>query len=384
MGAGADPGIVPALPVDEIVPRPGGLAAGMVGDFIGLEAGRLQDVLGVVEEGRGMVLIRRDQPTAGERPGEGRARLDGQLIGRDVLGPRGQGLAKLGGPGRAGLVGPGIDQVEGQSGKEIGGQGQRPAGGRRVMVATQEGEGGVVKGLHPQGQAIDARGGEVGEAAGLGVGGIGLQADLQIRIGAPQAAGAGDDVGHQLGRGEGGRAAAEEDGHQPPRPGERGLGGEVAEQGGGQVLGFAPPSPGAIDVEAAIGADARALGPAHIEAERRRLSRLKRAALRWAKARARWLMASLAAGSISPKVSSRPSGAKMGSYPKPRSPRPGKTSRPSTRPSTTRAGPSMGQATASAQVKKARASETPRAASRVSTSFMARAKSLSGPAQRAE
>ena len=52
MGAGADPGIFVVAPIDEIVPALGA-RAGVVGDFVGRQAGRGADLLGQVVERRG-------------------------------------------------------------------------------------------------------------------------------------------------------------------------------------------------------------------------------------------------------------------------------------------------------------------------------------------
>ena len=68
----------------------------------------------------------------------------------------------------------------------------------------------------------------------------------------------------------------------------------------------------ADDVEVAVGADAGAVGPVDVQAQRRFTGHQNRAASRAAKARARWRTASLAAGSISPNVSAWPSGMKIG------------------------------------------------------------------------
>ena len=78
---------------------------------------------------------------------------------------------------------------------------------------------------------------------------------------------------------------------------------------------------GGVDIEIAIRADARAIRPVNIKAEpEMRTERMKRfvrhgssAAFSLRKASARWLMACLRSGSISPNVIVSPSATKMGS-----------------------------------------------------------------------
>eukprot|EP01035_Chromulina_nebulosa_P067304 gene67304-92196_t len=83
--SGTHADIVVPLPVDQIVPRPAGGATRMIGDLVGLKPHRLQHGLGgVVEIGRD-VLDGRGKHAPADRPVKGRAGLDGQLVGRDML-----------------------------------------------------------------------------------------------------------------------------------------------------------------------------------------------------------------------------------------------------------------------------------------------------------
>ncbi len=270
VGAGSHAYIVPAPPVDEVVPRARRLAPGVVGDLVGGEAGRGQHLLGGVEQLRRQVLPRRDQGSPGHGPVEGGAGLDRQLIGRDMFGPERDGLGEFGRPGLGGLAGKGVDQVQGQAWKRLRRQLRSPPRLGGVMVAAQEPERRVVQGLEAQGQPVHPGVGEAREPAGLGVGGIGLQGDLQIGGRGPEAARQGDDLAGPVRVHQRGRAAAEEDRDQGPVAGARRLGAQVGEDGvpEGQLLGAAAPV--AIDVEVAIGADPRAIGPVDIEAQRRR------------------------------------------------------------------------------------------------------------------
>ena len=91
------------------------------------------------------------------------------------------------------------------------------------------------------------------------------------------------------------------------------MGDEIPLDGGHKIVNLARAAPRAIDVEIAIGTDARAERPMDIDPKRRRRRRHHRAAFSFSKATARWLMASLSAGFISPKVREPPVGVKMGS-----------------------------------------------------------------------
>ena len=77
VGARADADIVVAAPVDEVVARAGRLAPGVVGDLVGVEAGRLQHRLGGFEQGGGQVLVGHDQRAPADGAVEGGAGLDG-------------------------------------------------------------------------------------------------------------------------------------------------------------------------------------------------------------------------------------------------------------------------------------------------------------------
>src|SRR5581483_6805343 len=96
-------------------------------------------------------------------------------------------------------------------------------------------------------------------------------------------------------------AAAEEDRHHLVRRRERRLALEVGGEGG-----FPPRRVDVLAdmaVEVAIGAFRPAERPVDIDRQRRGHRRGSSAAASFSKARARWLMRSLSAGSISPKVS---------------------------------------------------------------------------------
>ena len=81
MSAGADADIVPAAPDVDVVGRAGGDASRVVGDLIGVEPGLGEDRLGRIIEVFLGVFVGRNQAASGLGPAEGRARLDGQLVG---------------------------------------------------------------------------------------------------------------------------------------------------------------------------------------------------------------------------------------------------------------------------------------------------------------
>ena len=251
----------------EIVGRAGRLPVRVVGDLIGVEAGTLEHSLRGLVEGGGEVLVRRGPGAAGDGAAEGGRRLYGQLVGRDVFEAEIEGLGQLGGPARDGLVGAGVDQVDGKAREGAGGDGDGAAGLVRRMVAAEEGEGRVVQRLHPHGQAVDAGVGQGGEAGGLGVGGIGLERDLDGAAPREEGFRPVDDGGHGFRRHQRRGAAAEEDRGQTAGTGQGRLRFHIGEDGFGQRRLFLNPAPVAHDVEVAIRADAGAVRPVDVEGE---------------------------------------------------------------------------------------------------------------------
>ena len=184
------------------------------------------------------------------------------------------------------------------------------------MAPAEESECRIVECLHAEREPVHPRRGVAGEAAGFDGAGIGLERDLEIGSGGPQGFHARDDRGDTLGRHERGRAAAEEETGDDARTRLRcvmlELGCECRTKAPLlEVLAH-------VAVEVAIGAFREAEGPMDVDAETRRVARgspcparlrhalrdrthgAKQAAISLRKASARWLIASLAAGSISP------------------------------------------------------------------------------------
>ena len=242
----------------QIVRRAGGLAPGMVGHLVGVEPAPSSTAW--VASKRRRRGPRRAGPVSRARTARPKAvaGLYGQLIGRDVLEPQVQGAAarraRRPPSGRGGR----------RSGRATGGEG-RPRQLRgphrlaRRMVAPEKGQGFVVQRLHPQRQARP-RPRRRRRTGGLGVGGIGLQRDL--------------DVGPAVHRARRGRSSpptrsgAISEGVPPPKKIEASRARpvmrpapKVGQDRAGQRRLFAASPAVAEHVEVAIGADARAIGP---------------------------------------------------------------------------------------------------------------------------
>ena len=211
-----------------------------------------------------------------------------------------------------------------------------------------------------------------------------------------------EDRGGGGGRHQRRRAAAEEDAGDRPPGRFRGEAVELGEVGAAPAL--LVDAVADVAVEVAVGALRAAERPVDVDGER--LGRAspgmptsakagsapsspaqagaKQAATSWRKASARWLMRCFSAGSISPKVMSRPSGDEDRIVAEAAGRRAaGRPARPSTRPSNVSQWPS-GQASDSAQTKRALRSAPCRASSRFDPAPWRWRSPWLGPAQRAE
>ncbi|MNX60156.1 hypothetical protein D3C86_910560 [compost metagenome] len=267
VSAGAEAQIVAAAPDMQVVAGPGRDVAGVVGHLIGLKPGALEHGLRRFIEGRRQILVGRGEGPAREGPAEGRRRLNGQLIGRDVFETEVQRRGQFRGPVDHRLPRPGVDQVDRQAREGLARRLDRPPGLRRRMVAAEEGQRSVVERLHPHRQAVDPGGGQSGVAARLGVGGVGLQRDFDLAVRRKERLGPRDHFRHSLGRHQRRRAAAKEDRGQTARSDQRRLRLHVRQDGLDQPGLLLDPPPVAHDVEVAIGTDAGAVGPVDIESE---------------------------------------------------------------------------------------------------------------------
>lgn len=120
MGAWPYPQIVAVVPISQIVARflPGG---SVIRDFIGGQTGRRECVLSLLEHGRAVGLVGQPQITARLGQEEGCARLDGQLVDRDMAARQRERPVEFAHPGIRCLAGPCIDQVEGEPFEDVGG-----------------------------------------------------------------------------------------------------------------------------------------------------------------------------------------------------------------------------------------------------------------------
>src|SRR5262245_10568552 len=146
---------------------------------------------------------------------EWRARLDGELVEREVVTRHRQRVRQLPLPVVQCLTGPRIDEVEREAGERLTrylDRGLRLSGSVEAAEIAQVG---VVEGLHAERDAVDPRGAVVAKPRRLDGGRIGLQRDLGARIQGPEAA---DLVQQGMDGGcrhERRRAAAEEDAAYP-------------------------------------------------------------------------------------------------------------------------------------------------------------------------
>src|SRR6478736_1394923 len=112
MGAGTDANIVVASPIEQVVAR---LSSDprVVRHFVGRQASAIAQLLGEEIEGLGLLAVRDCEIAGGMQRGERRARLDGELIERQVVLRVVQSARQLVAPCGQGLPLPRIDQVEG-------------------------------------------------------------------------------------------------------------------------------------------------------------------------------------------------------------------------------------------------------------------------------
>jgi hypothetical protein len=184
MRPGPDAGIGATLPAQQIVPARRA-RAGMVRDLIGRPAGRCADFLGGLEHLRPPVLVRQAGKAArGGTPGERRARLDRQLIQRQMFARDGQRGSQFRPPVRNRLVLARMDQIEAHPVEQpVAKRHGRPRLGG-CMGAAERAERGIVKRLNAQRQPVDPGSAISCQAASLDRTGIGLKRDLdRIRDG---------------------------------------------------------------------------------------------------------------------------------------------------------------------------------------------------------
>ena len=187
MRARPDADVILIPPIDQIMaagsPRPG-----VVGDFVGGQAGGREPRLGELEHRRRLVLGRQGEGAARMVGEEARAALDGELIERQVLAGQRQRPLELGRPGLRGLAGPGIDQVEGIAREMPARRGDAPRAPRR---RNARGRGSAAtpasSACTPSDTRLTPASAQRGEAAGLDRGRVGLERDLDVGRACPTA-----------------------------------------------------------------------------------------------------------------------------------------------------------------------------------------------------
>ena len=231
MGPGAEADIGPGEPVAEIVP---GLKAGLgeVGDLIlgvagpGQAAHRPQIQVGL------LVVVRQALPL-GHPAGQGGALLHLQAVAGQMLGAKGQGVFHRGLPAVHGLAGQAVDQVQGQVVEfSLPGQPGGLVGLLRGVDAVDGGQLLRLGGLHPKGQAVDARLPQGAQGAQVHAVRVALHGDLRVLLDLKQLVEGGQQLLQPLGSVKAGGAAAEVDavhrdalgqGSRLPQMGQQGL-----------------------------------------------------------------------------------------------------------------------------------------------------------------
>ena len=152
----------------------------MVGNLVGGETRRVERGLRVLEEPRLFRLRGQGQLSPAVQPVERCARLDRELVDRQVRAGVIERHGELAPPARAGLAGPGIDQIE----RDAVEQG---AGGRDGLhrlfdsvLAAERGESLGFEGLHAERKAPDAGRAVRGEPSRLHRCRVGFEGDLDV------------------------------------------------------------------------------------------------------------------------------------------------------------------------------------------------------------
>lgn len=174
--AGADAQIVAKAPVVEIVAA-GFTGAGESGGFVVRKTGvpKMRGE-GVADVGARIVVGQGGGRLVRER----RVRLDGELVAgkmRDACGQRGCYVRQR---ARYGLAGQGVYQVDIAAREGLQRQRQRRARLCAVVNASDAGKRGIVKTLHAQREAIDARVTQGAKARRINRAGVGFQGDFCV------------------------------------------------------------------------------------------------------------------------------------------------------------------------------------------------------------
>ena len=210
MGAGTDPGIIAIAPIGEVVaaflPRPGVIAR-----FISRQSRSDGQRLRQIVEVGGMIGVGGDKAALPGQRLEPGARLDRQLVEREMIGAEGQRPTQLLFPCGGALAGQRVDEVEAHPAEMALGHLYRPRCLALVMGAAEEMQRFFLQRLHTQRHTVDPGAGKLGEAVHLHAVRVCLQRDLDFRGEPPMPPGGVQKVRDQLRRHQRGRAAAEKD-----------------------------------------------------------------------------------------------------------------------------------------------------------------------------
>ena len=230
-----------------------------------------------------------------------------------------EGIDKLRFPARRALARARVDQIDRDGWEHL--QRTLHRFGRRdgIMVASEKGERGIAQRLHADRQARHPGLLQAEKIRPQNIIGIGFQRDLGAALDAERLRRCQQDRAQFVRPQQRRRAAAEVNRVERamlrhPRPVRMNVRRDGLDQRSAVAV------LGGVDVEVAIRADARAVRPVHVQAkpemrsERRGgIGHVSRAARSFFTASARWLIACLRSGSISPKVRVSPVATKTGS-----------------------------------------------------------------------
>ncbi len=186
MRAGTNARIIAITPIDQVMAalRSG---PGVIGDFISRHSRRFAQLLRGFVKSRRQIVVGNAKLAVLVEQREGRLRLDGELIEREMIGAEGERLFQFGAPLRVALTRPRIDQIQRDAIEIPHRQIERRFRFFGIVQPPQEFQIGIVQRLHPQRQAIDAGGAVIGKSRRFRAGGIGLERDLDMVCHPPEA-----------------------------------------------------------------------------------------------------------------------------------------------------------------------------------------------------
>jgi hypothetical protein len=200
------------------------------------------------------------------RHAEGRARLEGELIEREMLRAKSKCAGKLRAPRFFRLIRARVDEIEAHTRKCLLRERERCERLGRRMLAPEKAQSLVGKRLHAEGQAIDARRAEAVETRCLHACRIGFESDLHIGGDVEQRGTLVKKRAHGFWFHERRRAAAEEDACDAPLSGSRAERLELTQKR--RAKARVVDIPADMGIEVAIGTFRKAERPVDVDAER--------------------------------------------------------------------------------------------------------------------